>query len=115
VDELAPWLRAQVRLEREDAHQARGLLGIETAWWTVPNLRARGLTRGDAMHIARNAPLARIADCDAKLKVLDFHDLSETWERAEGKPLKQAEVLRIVVRQLGGAYRHLPGYLEKWE
>ena len=46
----------------------------------------------------------RIAQCEGHLMVLDFHDLGETWERAVGKPQKQAEVLRIVARQLGHGF-----------
>jgi hypothetical protein len=56
------------------------------------------------------------ARCESELEILDFHDLGETWERAEGKPLKQAEVMRIVVRQLGHGYRFRPGYREaEWK
>jgi hypothetical protein len=94
-DELVPWLRVTIEADmsrwraREEAYLASSRRG-----------------RHEALFEARE----QIARCEAGLAVLDFHDLAETWERAEGKPLKQAEVLRIVARQLGHGYRFRDGY-----
>ncbi len=94
-EDLATWLRGTIESDlgmwraREEAHLAGGRRGRE-----------------EALTEARE----QIARCEAGLAVLDFHDLAETWERAEGKPLKQAEVLRIVARQLGHGYRLRDGY-----
>jgi hypothetical protein len=96
-DELAPWLRALVEADLGDA-RAR-----EAACLAGSAVQGRG-----ELFAARE----QIARCEGHLMVLDFHDLGETWERAEGKPLKQAEVLRIVVRQVGYGYRFRDGYQE---
>ena len=97
-DELVPWLRAEIESDlgmwraREEACLASNAM--------------RG--RNEVLSEARE----QIARCEGHLMTLDFHDLGETWERAAGKPLKQAEVLRIVARQLGHGYRFRDGYQE---
>jgi len=96
--ELVPWLRAAIESDlstwraREEACLASNVM--------------RG--RNEVLFEARE----QIARCEGALMILDFHDLGETRERAEGKPVKQAEVLRIVVRQLGHGYRYRDGYTE---
>jgi hypothetical protein len=101
-DELVPWLRAETARELDEA-RAR-----EAALLEGPAFRERH----DAIFEARE----RIARCEGVLMVLDFHDLAENWEDASGKLLKQAEVLRIVVRQIGHGYRYRDGYREaEWK
>ena len=98
ADELVPWLRGAVEADlnmwraREEACLASNAM--------------QG--RSEVLFEARE----QVARCEAALMVLDFHDLGETWERAAGELLKQAEVLRIVARQLGHGYRYRPGYQE---
>jgi hypothetical protein len=96
--ELVPWLRAEVERELAEA-RAR-----EAACLEGPAFSGRH----DVIFEARE----RIARSEGVLMVLDFHDVAENWERAVGKPQRQAEVLRIVVRQIGHGYRYRDGYQE---
>jgi len=101
-DELVPWLRAVIESDLGGA-RAR-----EEACLASNVMRGRNEVLLEAREL--------IARCEAGLAILDFHDLAETWENAAGKPLKQAEVLRIVVRQLGHGYRFRDGYREaEWK
>lgn len=99
ADELVPWLRAAIEADLSMWHARE-----EACLASV----VRG--RNEVLFEARE----QIARCEGAIAVLDFHDLGETWERAEGKPLKRVEVLRIVARQLGHGYRYRPGYREEW-
>jgi hypothetical protein len=123
---MTAWFRAQVEADKAAAELAAR---EGSQWKQADPLRYPGAIASlggmvvydegapdehQAAHIAIHDPRDVIADCDAKLAVLDFRDLAETWERAAGKPQKQAEVLRIVVRQLASGYRHRDGWQESW-
>lgn len=100
ADELVPWLREAIDADLS-MWRAREKVYLSST--------VRG--RNDVLFEARE----QIARCEGAIAVLDFHDLGETWERAEGKPLKRVEVLRIVVRQLGHGYCYRPGYRREWK
>jgi hypothetical protein len=101
ADELVPWLRAEVErdLGRWRTREKASLASVQVHG------------RNEALLEARE----QVARCEGALMILDFHDLGETWEQAAGKPLKQAEVMRIVVRQLGHGYRYRDGYRQEWK
>lgn len=87
----------------------------------------------DALHIARHDPQNVIADCDAKLAIIDNyadtthirdeaaeriraagdHPAAEdldTWDRAQ----REIPVMEHWVRLLAQGYRHRDGYREEW-
>lgn len=128
-DDLVAWLRQRIR-ERRCLAERTIELGNAAVWEeTATGVLVTGEpTETDTWHgtwpmgdssltrlMEANDPRDTIARCETELAILDFHDLAETWEQAEGKPLKQAEVLRIVVREIGRAYRHRPGYRQEWK
>lgn len=121
-DELTAWLRAEIE---GDYGRARDLLDRRGAW---PEPRRE-------MHDA-------IADCEAKLAILNRLDTAkdrdrrsqaafDAWKRSGldddqrpafgvgspfGDPVPQdIATLEWVARHLASGYRHRPGYKEKWK
>lgn len=95
-DELTAWLRAEID---GDYGRARDLLDRRGAW---PEPRCE-------MHDA-------IADCEAKLAILDEH-----WHAVNGfgRPIDKCRTCGTAypcrtVRLVGRGYRYRPGYKEEW-
>ena len=84
---------------------------------TVAFTRDRQVENGE--HMARQNPLNVIADCEAKLAILDFCALAAVIAAAEpsllGPAHSKAAVLELVLRDLASGYRHREGYADHWE
>lgn len=146
---LIAWLRAQIEADKAAAEACAG------APWSAP---VPGMIHVDAKairenklawghlgyvasvereeyreHIARHGPRDVIADCDAKLAILDDYALTvrlrdeaaerirmagdhpdakdlKTWDRAE----REAAIMGGWVRLLAHGYRHRDGFKEAW-
>lgn len=73
TDDLHARLLAEIERREYEANAARGLLGVETEWFDVDNMRGRGLTRADAAHIADNSPKRVLAYLAALRGVVELH------------------------------------------
>lgn len=67
---LTDFLLARIAEDEYEAHQALGLVGIETEWHRVEVLRERGLTRADAQHVHRWSSRRVLAECEAKRRIV---------------------------------------------
>ncbi|GIG27172.1 DUF6221 family protein [Cellulomonas denverensis] len=70
MSDLTEFLLARIAEDEYEAHQALGLLGIESEWHTVGALRGRGLTRADAEHVHRWSSRRVLAECGAKRRIV---------------------------------------------
>jgi Family of unknown function (DUF6221)/Nudix N-terminal len=134
-DELVPWLRAEIEADKRAASpkiiRERWVLDPEP-WEAhatgIVNERGAGIAAcvGDyaALHIVRHGPLDVIADCEAKLAVLDLHcgEPLET-DLPDGDYRVRQVCTRCddgywpcrTVRLIGYAYRLRDGYREAWK
>ena len=69
-------------------------------------------------HIIRHDPRSVVADCEAKLAILDFHGLaaaiSAAHDAVHAPSHTGSDVLRLVVKELASAYKHRDGYAGHW-
>lgn len=70
--DLVEWLGEQLDADERYAHNAKGLLGIENAWWTWDALKARfpEMSRADAQHIERHSPARVLREINATRRLL---------------------------------------------
>lgn len=68
----------------------------------------------DAEHIALNDPAAVIADCDAKLRMID--ECAPHWPEylTVSDDFGAVDLAEKTIKHLAFAYRHRPGWREEW-
>jgi hypothetical protein len=141
-DELVAWLRAEIEADRRDADVKiiREHWKIDPDQWIagtgIVNEQGRPVAVGigdyAARHIVRHDPLDVLADCDAKLAILDELEAAQArhsaeradfaaWIRGEA-PGRRPDFegpepgliagLERAVRLLGRGYRFRDGYRE---
>ena len=79
--------------------------------------------RREASHVIRHDPRWAVADCEAKLAILDEHrsfDPASDWLGGFCATCGEVDHRRVAwpcrtVRLLGSGYRHRPGYREEWK
>jgi hypothetical protein len=131
--EMIAWLREQIEGDKAAAGTATpgpwapdkpwladvvvsGLLGPVADCAVGTGYRAQSLE--DARHIARHDPNEVIADCDAKLALLESHyDYRGVCPRCfdwENKPVQRERFPCEVIRLLAQGYQHRDGYRDEW-
>jgi hypothetical protein len=148
-DPIWEWTRRQVEESKEAASVATrgewisidgGVLSVKDQWPVVQPFNPQlGCDVLNLAHIARNDPRAVIADCEAKLRLLDEHYIlvrGEKWpdEYDEFSVMTnhtandrgcitchymsqgcvRAVGCCVTVRLLASCYQHLEGYQPKW-
>jgi Family of unknown function (DUF6221) len=130
-DELAPWLRREVG---QDMAAARDLIESEAASPVWSEMTSGVLVTGPPEHddtwsgtfamgdsrltrfIAGRDPRWVIADCEAKLAVLDEHDTRDWQVGDRSHDCQWRSWPCRTVRLLGYGYRFRPGYREaEWK
>jgi hypothetical protein len=134
ADEMTAWLRAQVEADKA----AAGLAAREGSVWTEDDpLRRTGAisSLGGPVVYDEGAPDEHqaehrvgdprdaIADCDAKLAILDEHgpfDPASEWLSAFCRRCGDLDSNRVAVpcrtvRLLASGYRHRAGWQEGWQ
>lgn len=126
--DLVQWLSEQLDADERYARNAKGLLGIENAWWTWDALKSRfpELSRADAQHIERHGPARMLREIDAKRKLAEEHKpgmqkgwpnmgrhcLSCTGARVWDESSNESNCLTL--RLLALPYADRPGYRNEW-
>jgi hypothetical protein len=133
---MAAWLRAQVEADKaaalavrdnsapwEGRWQPRGTHGLETynGWpLAIAGPRFGDFRPGVLEHIAIHDPRDVIADCDAKLAVLDLcervirDDAEDHDDCGAADSWTGFAVARLTVQLLASGYRHRDGWQEEW-
>lgn len=105
--ELIAFLTACVDGDEHYAHQAKGLAGIENAWWTWTALKQRFPTfsRGDAQHIERHGPYRVLRAVEGKRRTLAEY---------AGNPLSFEEWPLFPLFNMAREYADRPGFQTWW-
>lgn len=118
---LVAFLRARLAGDEHYAYQAKGLMGIENAWWTWTALKERfpTLSRGDAQHIERHGPYRVLRGVAAKRRIVDAYaevaefyqpDPAERYEIADGN----SAALHDAACALAAEWSDHPDYKKSW-
>jgi hypothetical protein len=128
--DMTAWLRAQVEADKAAAE----LAAREGSQWKQddpqhypgaisslggPVVYDEGAPdEHQAAHIVIHDPRDKIADCDAKLRLLDEYEARENdvvlMLGPECERQRQWSGLRLAVRLLASGYRHRDGWQEGW-
>lgn len=71
--------------------------------------------RREVDHIIRHDPRNVVADCEAKLAILDLYEKQAARAGENAMEEDRTWILDPVVRLLGAGYKHRPGYREEWK
>ncbi|SER95498.1 hypothetical protein SAMN05216188_11868 [Lentzea xinjiangensis] len=131
MDDLVTWLREQITEDRQVAHAAHSRVEHGTERWYgkdarivdgVGHLIVTHSWVNEIAHIVRHDPRTVLAQCDAHEAILDLFEYvcdSSNDQRSDEQGVLMSNPvarrrMRDVVRRLGLAYRHRPGYRDEW-
>ena len=107
---IVEFLLARIAEDERCANNARGLLGVETAWHEADVLRQRGLTRADAQHMARWSARRVLAECQAKRAIIE----REVEEETDYAPPQSLVLGDQILEHLAAVYADHPDHNPKW-
>lgn len=110
VDDLLPWLRAQIAAALELAERHDEYFKLDSDSW---HTRSCGYGQGELlMDCDCEVPAAVLAQCEAHTAILD------RWEHVHSEPgISGPDLLNLADEMLAAlalAYQHCPGYREEW-
>jgi hypothetical protein len=112
---IAAFLTARLEEDEALAKAAQGLLGIEAPWHTVAQLHDRGITRGDASHIARHSPARELREVTAKRSILRTHKSVRSSGKVQCEGCLTTFWPCPDLKDIASAWSDHPGYDQAWK
>jgi hypothetical protein len=120
--DMVAWLREQIESDIEKAESASpGPWSYEDSA-IIPYFAEEPFlmpivgmaNKDDAEHILAHSPTEVIADCEAKLELIELYELQAAKRHQDVPQEDRTEVLAAVIIRLADCYRHREHY-ENWE